>query len=230
MATTVGITAVEDRTEQLVRHGEQVRGSVVDADGHAGVLIARSKRIVVEFTYAGRARRAGINLDDSSPSFVAGQPVTVYVDRADPNHLTIDGTDNQSPWTLAPMIVGIVAGFLVPGVGVALLRRSRRWRRALSSGPWRAETIRTRVVPLGRTVQVIARMPTPDGGEADYAQVSVWRWQAAPFRDDTPKLWWTCRSDDRITMVAAPGGANVSEFRRPRRERTRRQITERFDG
>ena len=129
----IGIVIVESRAAQLELTGERFQGRVVSVG---------SDSLVVAFTYHGTERTAGIQLNDSSPTYTLNQPVTVIVDYADPEHLTIRGETNQSQGTVLPMIWAFVAGLFAVLMGVWMLFRARRQAHVLRSGPWRRVRMR----------------------------------------------------------------------------------------
>jgi hypothetical protein len=221
---TVGATVVGDRADRLRRSGDKVSAVVVYPNERVGLGKFSTSQMTVRFTYHGVRRVEAIALDDSSPQFREGQETVVYVDPADPRHLVIDGSDNQSPWTVWPMLIALIASFVLVPMSVAEFRRRRRWRRALTAVQWAelpADAVR--ISGSGRYRRVVLRSHDPD---TTRYLISVLPWRPRMLR--TPPLW-CCSIDDRATIVSTVGGGDLFEFRRARTGWGRRRDQRLYD-
>lgn len=71
----VAASAVENRAQELEQVGERVDGTV----GGTNPALRSAGNIHVEFVYENQHRRSVVHLNDSSPQYDVGQPVTVLV-------------------------------------------------------------------------------------------------------------------------------------------------------
>ena len=83
------------------------------------------------------------------------QIVQVHYDQNDPAHMTIDGVDNQPPWTVLAMAVLLVFGVASMAFGLAMLVRWLVVRRLLSKDGWHTESLRQQVVGRGSRLAML---------------------------------------------------------------------------
>ncbi|MFC3895721.1 DUF3592 domain-containing protein [Lentzea rhizosphaerae] len=141
----VGANLLVDRADALLATGEPTPGVVVGV--HPG-LRGAAGTIDVRFTVAGVERTRSMNLDDSSPALEAGDPITVFYDRDDPERIAAPGVSNAPflPNLLTVVAFVLSATLLPPGV-IGLVRWGRRVRAVRLHG-WRrgqAETDGNRI-------------------------------------------------------------------------------------
>ena len=130
----VGVNAIETSAEQLAATGARTEGVVVDVLPRSRV---DSGSITVRFTVDGVERERSINLDDTSPAFHPGDPVTVIYDPNDPERIATPETHNDPTWVTILLVIGIVLSLvLLPAGTISLVRWSRRLRSVRRHG-WR---------------------------------------------------------------------------------------------
>ena len=124
----------ESTSESLAANGVKTPARVVSLGAPIGRLTAGSIR--VQYSYANNVYRETINLDDTSPEFRVGEPVTIAVDAKDPRRVAIDSSDNISPGLLWLEIGLFLLGPMAAIIGIAKLIETRRSRRLARSQPW----------------------------------------------------------------------------------------------
>lgn len=135
-----GANLLVDRADGLLATGEPAPAVVVDV--HPG-LRGGAGSIDVRFAVAGEARVRSMGLDDSSPALRAGDRITVFYDRQDPERITAPGISND------PLLPGLLTAFafvlsvtmLPPGL-IGFIRWDRRVRSVRSRG-WRRGQVHT---------------------------------------------------------------------------------------
>lgn len=136
----VAASVVENRAEQLEEVGQRVDGTVVEVNP----ALRSAGNIHIEFVYRNQRRRSVVHLNDSSPRYELGQPVTVLVDPMDEQRVTVPGETNQSQVTVVPMVFALVGGMAATIVGGSMVVRARRQRRVLRAHPWRLQAAQFR--------------------------------------------------------------------------------------
>jgi hypothetical protein len=129
----VAVSVVGDANDELRVHGIRTSGAVATlypdsrySEGHADI----------RFTVGGRDRLEPVDLGSDTDYYSEGQRVTVYYDAADPSRMTIDDEDNQPGWTVWPMCIALVVGFIALIAAPITEWRRRRAREVLRSGSW----------------------------------------------------------------------------------------------
>nr|WP_276328991.1 DUF3592 domain-containing protein [Crossiella equi] len=117
-----GAVALEDRYLDLEANGKQVAGTVVEV--HAGYR-GTGDAVEVRFTVDGIPRVRSLNLDDTSPRYSAGDPITVLQDPADPERIAAPGVSNDPGWATLLMVLAVVLVVMLIPVGLAELFRRR---------------------------------------------------------------------------------------------------------
>lgn len=121
----------EGQAMVLDSSGVPVQGVVTSVTGDGQRQFDGS--IDVRYAYGGQTFDTRIYLDDTSPTYQAGEAVTVTVDPADPQTATVGGSDNEGPGLVVLLVVLLVGGGAAAFIGfwmlVAMQLARRRTRR-----------------------------------------------------------------------------------------------------
>ncbi|HSH58989.1 MAG TPA: DUF3592 domain-containing protein [Acidimicrobiales bacterium] len=223
----IAATVVEGRAEELERSGIQVEGRVIDYSPGGRYV---SGTVEVEF-YVGQERRTElVHLDDESPEYEVGQVVTVFVDRDDRSRVSVKGETNQSPWTVWPMIISLVAGVAGMITGGWSLLRARRQRKLLSRQPWRRVKLQYREIP-GPRGSVRPLVLLADGGSEHLLTLT------GMLRSRLGKTGLRMAREAEVVgevpsyvVLRAAGSDTVVSARPPATKRARRRWLEQFRG
>ncbi len=99
VAASVVQGVVDYRAMGLERNGARVPGVVAEVVLEEDASFVGGEHIVVEFTWQERPRRKEIRSDEAT-GYREGGPVTVLVDRSNPERVSVLGEANQPPWDL----------------------------------------------------------------------------------------------------------------------------------
>lgn len=220
----VGAVVVDDRLERLERIGVRVPGRVSEVDK----ALVFSHTVRVAFEYAEMAREAVINLDDESPVYEIGDEVTVLVDPADDDVVTLPGEANQSPWTSWPMVASLIVAGAALGAGVGGLFRVRIQRRVLRRNPWRRMPFHYCELPgPRRSVRPVAMVD--DGTAGQVVKIGcVWRWRLKRLGVRDVDEIDVAGTFDRSIVLRADANTNLVSARRPWTERGERRLRRRI--
>jgi hypothetical protein len=225
VAAVVVASNAEDRSERLAASGERVAGEVVDTSSGLGRF--SEGWIVVRFDVGEVEQRKRINLNSDSPDYDVGDEVTVIYDPSNLSNLRTTHEENDSGWAVWVFVISFCFGIAGLGIGVAVLRRSTRWRWMASAAPWREVAAEYREIPVGRSVQPVLRVS--DGGTSVVrGLVGTGRWRLRTLRGK--RQFWALGNTDSRFVVATPGGVDLFEARPARTKRGRRRWAAAFDG
>src|SRR4051812_16525362 len=120
-------------SDQLRADGGQVAGQVAATRGFQRGQDSEAK---IVYAVGGHRYERRVDLGNKPRDYQPGQYVTVYYDRDNPDHMTIDDVNNQSAWTVLPMAIAFVGGLGGMVLGSATLVGARRDRHALRASTW----------------------------------------------------------------------------------------------
>jgi hypothetical protein len=145
IAFLVLVDHYEGQASALESSGVHIEGVVTRVTGQGEVVLTKEGEVKtdgavdVQYVYAGQTFDTHIYLDDTSPTYRAGEAVTVTLDPSDPQIATVGGSDNEGPALVTLLAVLLVGGGFAVVLGLGMLIRTRlAQRRAASSGwePW----------------------------------------------------------------------------------------------
>lgn len=173
-AFTIAAAVVADRSEELERSGARVPGTVVATHGQR-----ERGSVEVTFSWNDELRRERVRLDAESRRYEVGEPVTVFVDRNDPDHFSLPGETNQSPVTVWPMIFLFVGAFFALSIGIGALVRSARQRTILQNFSWNSLPARYVEIPgyRGSVRALLLLKPAELTGGVLLTLVGMARWR-----------------------------------------------------
>ncbi len=117
----------ESRTEALLADAVTEHGVVTGS-----TRIPFVDWVTVEYSHRGQVRTGRVFLTADSRRYRSGQAVTVLVDPANPDRVTVVGEDNDPPWLVLPFVFSLIAGFIAVGSGFGVLRRVGRMEEVLA--------------------------------------------------------------------------------------------------
>lgn len=221
----IAADAVYDRADELERSGIRVDGVVVDYS--AGTRLT-SEWVDVEFAFDGDVRRERVQLDDSSPRYIAGEGVLVLVNGDNPDEVTIEGETNQSQWTVWLMVFAFVLGIVGVVAGPVLWFRTRRQRKLLSNEPWRRVTAQYVEMPSGNSIRgllLVRELAT----DHVLTLVSSARWTFGRLGLRDASDFEIVGDPSSYVIVRAAGSPRIASARSPYRSKVARRWRGRFD-
>lgn len=217
VAFTVAANAVENRSGALRRSGVRIPGEVV-AERPQGSNV----RLLVAFDWRGGLHQAVVNLDSSrAGGYPPGEKVTVYADRSNPQVVTVNNEDNQSPTTVTPMIVALLVSVGMLITGVAMIVRARRQRRILRRYPWRLMRATTLVVPSGRSRLIVVALGQPGSPSAVVTVASTGPAPLSASGLTAANELEVAGAETGRVVLRRPGSAVLLSARPPRSRRAR---------
>ncbi|GAA2796353.1 DUF3592 domain-containing protein [Crossiella cryophila] len=128
----VGAVLLENRSADLAANGVPAPAVVVEAHPGARGLPGS---VAVRFAVNGVERTRSLSLDDDSQPLRAGDRITVFHDRADPDRIAAPGASNDPPLATILMIAALLLGGFLFLFGLFdVLRWTRRARAARQRG------------------------------------------------------------------------------------------------
>ncbi len=197
----------EERSDELARTGERVTGVIVDADRS---LRSGQGRIAVRFRVGDTFVERDVNVGPGSDRYAAGDRVEVIYDPGDLSRVRTSAEDNDSAWVSAALVTALVAGTLALPGGAMVAYRARRWRRALQRSPWRLARCRYE----GRGGPPSHPLLALDDGTTRVVRgfTSALAWRPRRLRSAST-VWVAGALDERVQLVAPPGGRPILEVR-----------------
>jgi hypothetical protein len=128
--------------DSLDSHGGRTPGTVTAIGGFSSFI--DDPDIHVAYVVGGRRYVENVQLDDDSPRFTVGEPVTVEYERTHPADMTLPGQDNEPAWQVQVWISALalsVLAFIQFGLS---LRRAHLRAGLLNSEPWELATLHGR--------------------------------------------------------------------------------------
>jgi hypothetical protein len=129
IAFVVLVNHYEGQAMVLDSSGSPVHGVVTSVTGPGQRQFDRS--VDVRYAYGGQTFDTRIYLNNNSPTYQAGEAVTVTLDSADPQIAAVGGSDNLGPGLvvlLTVLLLGGGAAFFI-GFCVLVMTQLARWRR-----------------------------------------------------------------------------------------------------
>ena len=214
VALTVGLAALvgfvvaasdqEDRAAELLAHGTRVPGVVTEV--HNG--LRNPGHIDVAFSIGSQRTVRRINLDDASPSYVVGEPVTVVYDPRNPSRVRTTREQNESTASTWLIVLLFVGALLLLVYGTLGVRRWRRTTRLLRQAPWRPCRFSTDTYSRWgvRGLRVSIRSPEPDlSGRVLRVSGNQSRTDAgSPLRQHSVDRAWVAIGEGRDAAIMLP--------------------------
>ena len=140
IAFLVLVDHYEGRALALQSSGVRVEGVVTRVIGQGEVVFTKQGEVktdgavYVRYVYAGQTFNTHIYLSDTSPTYQAGETVTVTLDPSDPQVATVGGSDNLGPALVTLLTVLLLGGGFAVVLGLwKLVRMGLARRRATAS-------------------------------------------------------------------------------------------------
>jgi hypothetical protein len=180
VAWAVMIDVTGNNSDYLAAHGVAQPGVITAVEG-TWVPFADGS-VQVSYHFGGRTFHQRVWLDDSTPSYQAGQAVTVTLDPKHPGNVTVGGSDNTYPVVTDVMMLLLVGGIVAMPWGLVWLSRVQRCRSIATSYPWRPARVSYRLQSAGERMLYFCRLETEPGQPVlRVASSGLPAWRPDPF-------------------------------------------------